>query len=308
MQYIIGIDGGGTKTQCAIADINGEIIYECTGGASNFISIGTEKVSQTILNLIDDCRKELNINFSDIQIVVLGTTGAGRRVDAERMEKAFNDYAANKNITFDHFHVESDARIALEGAFSGKPGCILISGTGSIIFAKSPDGKIHRAGGFGKLIGDEGSGFAIGRKGLAAASKQLDERGVHTQIAKLIREKFSIDSPEKLITEVYRNNLDIASAAPLVLDAAEQGDSAALKIIDEESDELLLHISAMVKNFKTGEINIAFIGSLISTENIFSRTLKKKIIMRYPEVKVRKPEHPPAAGAIIIGKTFLNKN
>ena len=308
MQYIIGIDGGGTKTNCVIANLEGEALYECSGGAANFLLLGTEKVSETIFNLIENCRRELNISYRDIIAIILGTAGAGRLEDAERMEKAFIGFAAVKNVSFNLFQVESDARIALEGAFSGKPGSILIAGTGSIVFGKDEDGNVHRAGGFGKLIGDEGSGYSIGKKGLAAISKQFDGRGGHTLISDFIKEKLYIDSQEKLITEVYKNNFDIASFAQVVLEAAEKGDAAALRIIDEESDQLMLHISAIKKKMRLPEFQIVFTGSLIDNDNIYSRTLKKKIILRMPDIKVKKPEHSPAIGAVLIGKELLSKN
>lgn len=307
MQYIIGIDGGGTKTHCIIANQEGEALFECYGNASNFMVLGTDKVSETIFGLAEKCRDELNISFSDISAIILGTAGAGRSADAERMEKSFLEYSKTKNISFNLFHVESDARIALEGAFSGKPGSILISGTGSIIFGKDEDGNIHRAGGFGRQIGDEGSGFSIGKKGLAAVSKSYDGRGSYSLISELIKEKFSIDSSEKLINEVYKNNFDIASAAPVVLQAADQGDAAALKIIEDESEELILHISAMKKKLRLPVFHIVFIGGIITHDNILSRTLKKKIILRMPDVKVKEPDYSPAMGAVLIGKELLTK-
>ncbi len=309
MQYIIGIDGGGTKTRCMAATLEGEILFEIESSASNFLSLGTEKVSETIFSLITRCMDELSISFPGIAAIVLGTAGAGRQSDTQRMEKAFTGYAAAKNAGFNLFHVESDARIALEGAFSGGKGSILIAGTGSIIFGKDEEDIIYRAGGFGRLIGDEGGGYSIGKKGLAAVSKQLDGRSGHTLISNLIEEKFSLDSPEKLIDAVYNNNFDIASAAPIVLEAAEKDDAAALRIIDKESDELVLLISSMKKKLKADPLQTAFSGSLISGDNIFSRTLKKKITLRMPDVKITKPDRPPAYGAVLIGiKLLSNKD
>ncbi len=302
MQYIIGMDGGGTKTHCLITNLDGKILYECTGGASNFLVIGTEKVSETIFNLIQSCKNQLGISFSDISSIVLGTTGAGRRNDAEKLENAFKEYSQNHGANLNFFHVESDARIALEGAFSGKPGSILIAGTGSIMFGKDSEGRIHRVGGFGRFLGDEGSGFVIGKKGLAAVSKEFDGRGNPTNISKLVKEKFGIDSSEKLINEIYKNNFDIASAAPLVIEAAEQDDAVALKIIDEETDELLFHLSAMLKKLNQAEMNVAFIGGIITHDNIYSKTLRKKIALKLPNIKVKEPENSPAFGAVLMAK------
>ncbi len=306
MKYLIGIDGGGTKTHCVITDLNGKILYECFGSASNFLIAGFEKVSATILKLITECRLKLDIQYEDIACVLIGTTGAGRRSDADRLENSFNEFAKSKNIIIKNFRVESDARIALEGAFSGKPGSILIAGTGSIMFGKDAAGAIHRVGGFGRFIGDEGSGYSIGREALIAVSKEFDGRGNKTGITDLLNKKFEIDSSEKLIIEIYKNNFDIASAAPLVLQAAEAGDEISKKIIDDESNELIDHISTMAEKINEPVLNVSFIGGLISGENIYSNALRKKIISHLPKVKIKLPEYPPEIGAILMAKNLLN--
>ena len=299
MEYLIGIDGGGTKTKCVLADSNKKILHECSGGPSNFLILGTETVSETLFKLIEECKEKLQISYSEIS-VVLGTTGAGRRSDAETLEKAFANYCQSKSIQLKSFRVESDARIALEGAFSGNPGSILIAGTGSIMFGKDAKENIHRVGGFGRYIGDEGSGFAIGKKGLIAASRAFDGRGGKTTLLNLLAEKFKIDTPENLIIEVYRNNFDIASAAPLVFEAAEQNDPACLKIIEEETDELLLHLVTMHEKINETVLHVSFIGGLISSDNIYSRTLLKKIKDSPVDIHIKPADHPPAMGAVLM--------
>ena len=307
MKYIIGIDGGGTKTDCAVADSDLNILFKTKGNPSNFLVEGTEKVSVSILELINKCKEELKFDYNDIEIILLGTAGAGRKSDVDRLKDSFLNYSKNKGIYFKNFHVESDARIALEGAFSGKPGAILIAGTGSIILGKDADGNIHRVGGFGRQIGDEGSGYSLGRKGFNAVSRQFDGRGNSTLISDVLKEKFNIISSETLITEIYRNNFTIASIAPLVISAAEENDQPALKIIDEETDELLLHISAMKQKLKLPELNIAFIGGLINNDNFYSRTLKEKITKILKDVNIKSPENPPVIGAVLMAKELLNK-
>ena len=167
MKYLVGMDGGATKTDCVVTDFDGNVLYKCSGDPANFLIIGTDKVCNTLFNLITECKTKLNTDYNDFHSIVLGTTGAGRRIDAEKIENAFKEFAKSKGITL-NFYVDSDARIALEGAFSGMPGSILIAGTGSIMFGKDVNGKIHRIGGYGRFIGDQGSGYNIGRKGLSA--------------------------------------------------------------------------------------------------------------------------------------------
>lgn len=301
MKYFIGIDGGGTKTHCVIANENREFLFECFGGPSNFIMIGTQVVSETILSLINQCTESLKIRHEDIEAVVLGTTGAGRRADAELLEKDFLAHCEKQNIRIKDFHVISDALAALEGAFSGKPGSILIAGTGSIMFGKDPQGVIHRVGGFGRFIGDEGSGYSLGRKGLTAVAKAFDGRGDQTKLSDKLRDKFGIKSLDDLITLIYKNNFDIASFAKVVIDTADEGDLVARYIIIEEIEALALHIQTMFEKFNVHKMRLAFIGSLITNRNIYSNALYDKMYTDFPQIKVIEPELNPAQGALIVG-------
>jgi N-acetylglucosamine kinase-like BadF-type ATPase len=308
MKYILGIDGGGTKTECAaVSSTDLTVIYQCTGGPSNFLIIGIEKASENLFSLLENCRSNLNCEYEDFEIVLLGTTGAGRRSDAERLEAGFKDYLTTKKISLKNFAVESAARIALEGAFSGLPGSILIAGTGSIMFGKDKPGNIHRVGGFGRFIGDQGSGYMIGRKGLIAVSKDFDGRGEETILTGIINENFGISSHEILITEVYKNNFDIASFAPYVINAASEGDSAAVKIIEEETDELIEHITAMKEKIGEDPLHLSFIGGIISNENYYSSLLKKKMVELLLNVRIQKADHPPAMGAVFLAKELIGK-
>ncbi|HSP88609.1 MAG TPA: BadF/BadG/BcrA/BcrD ATPase family protein [Ignavibacteriaceae bacterium] len=307
MKYLVGIDGGGTKTKCAVADFKGNIIFETTGGPSNFLVYGLDKVSETIFLLLEDCCKNLNCQFEDFIFIVLGSAGAGRTEDAENLEKHFLNYSKSKQASIKNFKVVSDARIALEGAFSGRPGSILISGTGSIMFGKDSRGEIHRVGGFGRFIGDEGSGYSIGRKALKEVSKFYDGRGKSTLITTLIANHFGINNSEKLINAVYKNNFDIASVAEHVIYAAKKDDQACKKIIDEETDELIFHIQAMKEKLKQEVLEISFSGSIITNDNFFSNMLTKKINETFKDVKIKEPENHPVMGAIIIAKELLNK-
>jgi N-acetylglucosamine kinase-like BadF-type ATPase len=306
MKYLIGIDGGGTKTKCVVTDFDFKQVYEATGGPSNFFILGTEKVSETIFNLLEECSENLKCRFDDFTSIVLGTAGAGRRINAEMMEQSFISYANSKNVFVKRFRVESDARISLEAAFSGKPGSILIAGTGSIMIGKDSRGNIHRVGGFGRYIGDEGSGYSLGKKGLNALSKFYDGRGELTMLSKLVSNHFKINDMDSLINAVYKNNFDIASVAQDVIYAAKKDDPVCLRIVNEETDELILHIKIMKDKLNETPLNVCFSGSIIATDNFFSRTLLKKIKDKLPDVNIKEPELQPVLGAIMLAKEYLN--
>ncbi len=305
-KFLIGFDCGATKTECALADIEGNIICSANGKPSNILVIGIDNAARNILSLLDKFKNELDFTRAEIEKVVIGAAGAGRKEDAERLRKVVTDLASARGIIIKSITVVSDAQIALEGAFPNKAGCILIAGTGSIIYGKDKEGNVFRAGGFGRLIGDEGSGYSIGRKALEAAAGFFDGRGEKTLMVKLIADKYFIKTSGDLISKVYKENLDIASAAQIVLTAAEQGDKIALNILAEESDQLIELIKAMIKKMNIKELNVSTAGSLISNKNDYSDMLLKKIRTNLPSVKVIIPEHSPVEGAIILAKEMLN--
>jgi N-acetylglucosamine kinase-like BadF-type ATPase len=298
MKYFIGIDGGGTKTDCIITDDNNNQFFSLKGGPLNLLTTSPSESSKTIMQLINSCLSKLNITAADLDSIGIGAAGAGRIEESVKLEsnlKVLLPRSINVKVT-------SDAEAALEGAFNGKPGCILISGTGSIILGKDQNGFIHRCGGFGKILGDEGSGYMLGKKGLISAAKKFDGRGEKSLITDLLKDKYQIKSEQDIINAVYKNNLDIAGVAPLVLASAGNNDKVALRIIDEETEELLTLITCMVKKLNKEYIEISFTGRLITTVNIFSITLKNKIAASYKMVKIIEPEYSPAMGAVFIAK------
>lgn len=301
MAYFVGIDGGGTKTKAVLVDENMSMLAENVGGPSNFLVFGLVKVSKSLIQTIVEISKKANINCSEIGSILLGTAGAGRRTDAERLEKSFLSETENENITINNFHVESDARIALEGAFSGNPGSILIAGTGSIMFGKDSQGDIHRVGGFGRILGDEGSGFHIGRSGLTAVAQEYDGRGKETALTMMLKEKYNISSSSELITEVYKNEFDIAVVAPLVIKAAEQNDEVCLKILRSEIEELVEHIHSMKKVLDEDELKISLIGGTITTDNFYAKLFSKEIDS-IDGVNITEPEMAPEFGAALMAK------
>ncbi len=307
MKYLVGIDGGGTKTDCAIADLSGKIIRESSGRPSNFLVVGVEEAVENIFALIEENLFALEGDFADVKQIVIGVAGAGREEDAALLEKGFKDYADQEGIHFKGVKVLSDAHIALEGAFPTSAGCILIAGTGSILFGKDEQGNIHRVGGFGRLIGDEGSGYSIGRKALNAVSKASDGRGEATMISELLDAKMNSGTSKNIINKVYNEKLDVASVAKTVIEAAAEGDLIAEDILDEEADELVLHVRSLIDKIQTNKFSVAFSGSLIDNKNFYSDLVKRKIKSNLPNVKVIQPAFPPLGGAILFAKRLADE-
>jgi len=305
-EYVIGLDGGGTKTSAVVADRHGTVVAESLGGPSNFQTIGVEKAAGVLLSLIEDCCQKAGCRHGDVLSIVAGLTGAGRRSDQERMENGFKSFAEARGVAFKSFHVESDARIALEGAFRGKPGVILIAGTGSIAFGKDAKGKVHRVGGWGRIIGDEGSGYAIGREGLNAVARDIDGRGKRTLLTRLLRDELNLGDEERIIAAVYREHFDIASIAPLVMKAARRGDAICQGIVRNAVHELCGHVPAILRRMRVSareKTRVALGGTLAS--GILSKPIKRELEARVRRVKVVAPESSPAEGAVFMALALL---
>jgi len=296
LQLYLGFDGGATKTNVVALNSKKEFVGEEAGKPSNFQVIGTKQASINIFELTEVLLEKIGSDFSRIKSMYLALAGAGRKDDARKMLGGFVDLLDSKKYVIPKIQVESDGTASLEGAFGGKPGMILISGTGSILFARDDKNEIHQIGGWGRFIGDEGSGYALGKSCLAAVAKASDGRGKFTMMARLLFEKMKIENPESLIKEVYQNNFDIATAASVVIESAEKDDEIALDIISKNIDELIQHVSAMLKKL-TMPLPLAIVGSVISSDNIFSRGFRKRMRDEFPQIEIREPEFSPAMGA-----------
>ncbi len=309
-QFVIGIDGGGTKTAAMLADLKGNVLVEQTGGPSNFQIIGVEKAAEVLFDLIERCCAEIGCSVDEVRSIAAGLTGAGREADQERMRIGLIEYARGARQILREVIVESDARVALEGAFRGNVGIILISGTGSIAFGKDQAGNVHRAGGWGRILGDEGSGYSIGRDALNAVTKDLDGRGKPTLLTKLVAKQFGLSDQEKIISAIYRDNLDVASLAPLVIEAATSHDVEASRILNKATFELAEHVRALLNKIEKvsrvrQKIPLAFIGSVISSDNVFSNILRNKIVFSLPQISIVKPQALPAYGAVLLALRSL---
>lgn len=300
---LIGIDGGGTKTKLVATDEEYKILVEETGDASNHLSIGLDNAVKNLSQLIESAINKIrrpSLNY----YITIGTAGAGRKDDVDLLTGSLKQSLRNKNIPYKKIKVVSDAEIAIEGALENEPGVLLICGTGSIVFGKDEKGNIHRVGGFGKLIGDEGSGYSIGRQGINLISKMTDERLPKTKLYNLFSEKFNINSGTELINNVYKHNFDISSVAPLVIQSAEE-DEYCKTILDNEIAEVIIQLKAIKKKIRLEKFNLVLVGSLIKENNYYSLLLKDKIHKKFPGINIITPKHTPEYGALILSHKML---
>ncbi len=304
-RYVIGLDGGGTKTAAEICDPAGMVLATAQGGPSNFQVIGVERAARTILDLVETCTHSVGCTVSDVGSVLAGLTGAGRMYDQDRMGRAVRAEARRRGLRLRRIGIESDARIALEAAFSGGTGIIVIAGTGSIVFGKGARGKVLRSGGWGRIIGDEGSGYALGRELFRAVAAELDGRGKKTRLRAALGKTFGLRTQADIVRALYKEEFDVASAAPLVTRAAGQGDPVARRLVREAADELVSVIVPVASKLAprrrhSGSVPLVFIGSVLTSQNELSRSVRRSLRRACPQVTVTHPDAAPVHGASLL--------
>ena len=199
------------------------------------------------------------------------------------------------------WRLAGDHEIALHGAHSGGPGLALIAGTGSICCGKNERGEAVRAGGWGHLIDDGGSGYALGRDLLSAVVRQWDGRGEETVLTRLLLARLEIETPQELVACVYGGDKSrVASLAPLVGQAAAQGDRTALDIYARNGAELgeLVLAAAKRLGMETGEV--ALLGGLLTGDGRLREALTAWLAERAPGLRCIEPRQDAAAGAAML--------
>lgn len=293
-EFYIGIDSGGTKCELLITDVNKKIIFNKTFKGVHYSLTGAGLYTKTVSGFIKNSLKTAKLNLKNCITVGIGVAGAREESDRSNLKKFFGKELNHKSIL-----ITTDAMTALYGAFEGSEGIILISGTGSVLYGYS-NGKITRVGGWGRIIGDEGSGYWIGKRALNLVMKEFDERKKNKSIlSEQLNEKFGI-TKENVNKKIFHGNFEIQNIAPVVIDSANKKCRLSLQIVNEAVGGLLDHIVTFLKvTGRTKKIQIAFIGSIIENKNILSNKLIKEI-KKLKIVEVVSKKHSPAFGAVLI--------
>ncbi|MCW6661515.1 hypothetical protein NHG28_04655 [Aerococcaceae bacterium NML201209] len=292
---IIGIDGGGTKTKFCLYCADGTLVDAITRPSCHFMQVSElqmyDILSEGIHTLLSQCSSSTDV------FVCAGLGGYGKNQEIrQRIEAVFAKILPNRN-----FYLCSDAEIAAAGALGGENGVVIISGTGSIVLSKEQN-TFYRAGGWGYLIGDEGSSFWIGRTALSVFSKQADGRLPKSILYESIKTFFALDDDYQLISSIYHledYRGTVAQLARIVCDCAESGDEQSLSIIDQAAREL----AAMVKAVPSTSKKVSYVGGLFNAQHIILGCLSKYLGEGYMLVP---PIAPPEKGAYYLAKEVIS--
>lgn len=298
MSIFVGIDGGGSKTTWVAVFDDGRLAGHGVLGPSNLYSVGQAGMTAVLKAVVDKVRDVTKVQTFDWVNICLGLAGVDRFQDRAVVEGAFKELGVKR------YRLETDASIALAGASAGEPGVVVLAGTSSLAFGMGSGGRRARSGGWGYLLGDEGSGYWIGRQALAASLKAHDWRGPKTVLSERLAKHFSIERLEGLYQLAYHRGLtrvEVAAVTRLVQQAAVDGDVVSQIILDDAGNELALAAAAVraqlgVMNDDAGVV--ATVGGVFEKGSRVREALMTRLGDRCPGAKVIWPEFEPAVGAL----------
>lgn len=300
-RFIIGIDGGGSKTAAWLANVAPDgtavVIGRGSSGAVNIQSVGTATALENLDHALNAAFREAKVERGKVDAAVLCLAGSSR----EENQRVFRSWADHTCLAH-NFEIVSDALPVLAAASPQGLGVALLSGTGSFAFGRNTSGKTARSGGWGFLFGDEGSGYWIAVAALRAVVRAADGRGPATQLVDLVLDRLEIQSPQELVSAVYPKASDrawLAAMARLVTEADRQQDLVAREILDSAASELASMVAAVAHSlgFADRAYCLGLAGGTLLQAGMIERVelqLRRRDL--YPSALRTVPE--PVAGAV----------
>ncbi len=305
-RLVIGVDGGGTRTRAVV--MNGErILGEGAAGPSNPLRVGIANGATAIREAVDKACAAALIHRDDLVVAGVGLAGIRRKDVRARMHDALVQTLGIKNV-----ELVSDGDIALYGATDGRPGIVVISGTGSIAVGMNRQGKRAYAGGWGPVAGDDGSGSWIARRALQAVARATDERGPKTSLTTAACEFFQVATPDDLATAIYAptiTNDRIAGFSKLVIQAARDGDEVAQEILKEAGKELGKAAVTVVRKLKMEHerFQVAFVGGVFAAGELVTEPLREQIKRHAKSAFIDNPSFSPTIAAARMAQENLQR-
>jgi N-acetylglucosamine kinase-like BadF-type ATPase len=304
--YVMGIDGGGSKTTCVVLDHRKNVIGQGRGASCNRNSVGDETARANLTRTIQDALAAAGLPVTALSAVCAGIAGVDRPQERTIVTGWFNELCPGIPI-----HLHNDAVIALASGTGGELyGVAVVSGTGMIVYGIDRNGQTRRAGGWGPLFADKGSGYALGAAALAAIAQAVDGLGPATALEGSLLDYLDLSMPQALIPWAYSDRAwaRIAELGPLVVECARQNDAVALAIIEEAAVDLAAAVEHVVRNLNLLNETITIVlagGNLLP--GFFATLVSQHLHSLIPKAQLVRPSVEPAVGAALLVLNHLQK-
>ena len=297
MAFFLGIDGGGTKTECVIGDET-RVLGSSFGSTVKIKKVGTEAARKALTAAVRAVCREAGVEAHDIAHTCIGIAGSSIREVTDWTQKILGELVSGE------VEVVNDALIAHQAAFHGEAGVLVIAGTGSHVLGMNERGEAERAGGWGPIISDEGSGFWIGRLAVAQAMRAYD--CTHSvNLLDGIMEAWKLESVEEVVSTANSNPPpDFASLLPAILRCADSGDPLAREILAASATELANLARIVIRKLwpTPAKITIAVTGGVFAHSSHIGQMFANTIRAERPGVSVNLEPVHPVMGALSIAR------
>jgi len=292
VSYYLGIDGGGTKTSCAVGDEN-SVLATAVAGSSNITRVGETRARESLHNAIREGCAAAGIDSRQIQRACIGAAGAGREEGASLVRKMIAEVISGE------IEVVGDMPIALQAAFGAGPGVIVLGGTGSFAYGRDESGRTARAGGWGFAISDEGSAQWIGLRAVREALRAADKS---TAIPPLLEQLMQVRHDQSFdeFVRAANSSPDFAAFFPAVVSMAESGDSTASRVLVEAGVELA-NLAAIVIGKLFGQhdpVPVALAGGVFRYAPMVRESFYNEIRVLHQSVSLNMEVVDPVHGAL----------
>lgn len=296
-ELFLGIDGGQTGTQAVLADGSGRVLGRGAGGPSNHVEMpgGRERLRAAVCDSANEALAAAGLGtVADTRLaaVYCGMTG----------EADFKTEIITPIFDAGVVRVEHDAPAALAGATLGAPGIIVIAGTGSVVYGEDGTGRTSRAGGWGYVFGDEGSGFGLAREGVRAGLEALDGVGPDTALVPVLTARFGVTDLRVLPMVMYNGHVSrdgVAAAARDVLDTWQAGDVVAGRVVSAGLDALAQRVRSVAGRLQLDTPLVCLSGGVFRSAP-YVEALRKAVVSLVPGASVEPARLTPAEGAVLL--------
>lgn len=293
-QYLIGIDGGASRSRAVLMDDRQNVVATAEGAGLNPLSVGWDAFGDHFEGLLEPLLKETSVE--QVSGACAGLAGTGSEAIRRRAEKEIGSM-----FPFRRLVIITDALAALWGAFKGGPGLLLIAGTGSICLGMDEHGKTARSGGFGRLLGDEGSGYSIAMEAIREALHRRDVSRTGSTLAPAICAEYGLEDVLEIVPIVHSGELSpdrIAKLSERILTLSQQ-DAAARAIIQQASEHLAELVITTAHKLNLNQPELALWGGLWDSPGKEMQQHLKGALERHDfAVRILDPAEPPERGAV----------
>jgi glucosamine kinase len=295
---VIGVDGGGSKTRVMVGTADGEVLTTLDGPKSAVAPGKAAHSADVIADLVTRALAEIAQPGAVMpRVLYCGVAGTGRDEERKALHAALDAKELAEEVVID-----SDGLIAMYDALEDRAGILLVVGTGSIAYGRSPAGEVVRCGGWGPMFGDEGSGGWIGRRALSIVAASSDGREPPTALLFPILAATQCEDVQDLIPWAAAADAKaFATLAPVVFSAAVAGDPRANALVTLAAEELVLHVRALSRQLFTDEraaVTVALSGGLMERGSPLRKRLEQRLRSAVPGAQLRAEEVLPARGAL----------